>query len=180
LRSTEKHVFYDFKRKKITSEITINFYRKSLITVKNKHILIIVNLGGNAMKMIVQLNCEDTKDFSKELREIAEKIDNQNLSGEKTEDECKYYFTTIDDTIDHRKFIVYSNDGYSLSPNMKEAAHPGEANNSQMLGLIFSPNMEDAFHEFMDSDEGHNHVSKGFKNFIIRETIGEPRYKNIG
>ena len=129
--------------------------------------------------MIVQLNCEDPKEFSKELREIAEKIDNQNFTGEKSEGGCRYYFTAIDDTIDQRKFIVYSNDGYSLSPDMKEAAHPGEPNNSQMLGLIFSSSIERAFSEFMDTDEGHDFVSKGFKNFVIRETIGEPVYKNI-
>ncbi|GLI56567.1 hypothetical protein PM10SUCC1_20810 [Propionigenium maris DSM 9537] len=131
------------------------------------------------MKMIVQLNCEDPKDFSRELREIAERIDSQNLSGEKSQEDCSYYFTTIDDTIDKRKFIVYSGDGYSLSPNMKDIAHPKGANNSQVLGLIYTSSMERAFYEFIDSDEGHNYLSKGFKNFVIRETIGEPRYESI-
>lgn len=131
------------------------------------------------MKMIVQLNCKDPRGFSRELREIAEKIDNQNLSGEKSQEGCSYYFTTMDDTIDKRKFIVYSSDGYSLSPNMKEIAHPKGANNSQVLGLIYTSSIEEAFYEFIDSDEGHNYLSKGFKNFIIRETIGEPRYENI-
>ncbi len=131
------------------------------------------------MKMIIQLNCEDPKDFSRELREIAEKTDNQNLSGEKSQEECSYYFTAMDDTVDKRKFIIYSSDGYSLSPNMKEIAHPKGANNSQVLGLIYTSSIEEAFYEFIDSDEGHNYISKGFKNFIIRETIGELRYENI-
>lgn len=131
------------------------------------------------MKMIIQLDDENPVVFANCLREIAEKVGSGNLSGTKCESGCEYYFTIIDDAIDSRKFIIYSNDGHTFHPNIEEADHPIELNYSQIMGVAFGSCMKKAFQKFLRSDIGHRQVSYGFRNFIVRETIGEPYYENI-
>ena len=135
------------------------------------------------------MNGEDPREFSSCLREIAEKIDSGNLNELEseddcecyfnTEDDCEYHFTTIDDTVCSRKFIVYSDEGYTLNPNSVEADFPIESNNSQILGITFGSCMKTAFYEFLDSEIGQKQVSQGFRSFIIRETVGEAYYEKI-
>ena len=131
------------------------------------------------MKMIIQLNGEDPREFSSCLREIAEKIDRGNFNGIDAEGNCEYHFTTTGDTVCSRKFIVYSNEGYTLNPNAAESDYLIELNNSQIMGITFGSCMKMAFYEFLESDTGQRQVSQGFKSFIIRETIGEACYEKI-
>lgn len=130
------------------------------------------------MKMIIQLSDKDPKEFSNCLREIGEKIDREVLSGIGHKGNCNYYFDTINDTICHRMFIIYSNEGHTLNPNVVED-YPIESNNAQIMGITYGSCMKMAFYKFLDSEIGQKQVSQGFKNFIIRETIGEATYEKI-
>ena len=131
------------------------------------------------MKMIIQLNDENPREFSSCLREIAEKIDRENLNGIGHKGNCEYHFNAIDDTDCSRKFIVYSNEGHTLNPNAVESDSLIESNNSQIMGITFGSCMKTAFYEFLESEIGQKQVSQGFRSFIIRETIGEANYENI-
>ena len=131
------------------------------------------------MKMIIELDGGDLKEFSCGLREIAEKIDRENLSGGGHEGSCKYHFNTIDDTDCSRMFIVYSNEGHTINPEA-ESDYPIESNNSQILGITFGSCIKKAFYDFLESETGHRQVSQGFKSFILRETIGEAIYEELG
>ena len=131
------------------------------------------------MRITVHLNDETPKKVADCLREIAEKMENEQLSGRGNKSDCKYYFTARGDTVDNRKFIVYSNEGYTLNPDTGESNYPMESNNSQILGITFGSCMNKTFYKFLESETGQNHVSRGFRSFIIRETVGEPKYVNI-
>ena len=39
--------------------------------------------------------------------------------------------------------------------------------------------MKTAFYDFLESETGRRQVSLGFKNFILRETIGDASYEKL-